>query len=59
MKVLMILAAVCFLIAFLGQTSVVSGIGTLAFLFGGLALGALDLALDGHAPVIPIRRRGQ
>lgn len=45
MRVLMLLAVGCFLVALLGQTGVINGVDVLAWALGGWLAWALDAAL--------------
>ncbi len=52
MRILMIVAVVCFAIALLEQIAVING-NALAWAFAGLLAWAVDVMLGSHAPVIP------
>lgn len=57
MKLLIIAAVVCFVIAVLGATDVFSGVNVIAWIAGGLLAWALDNALGGYVFAVPASRR--
>lgn len=57
MRLLIIAAVVCFIVALLGATSVINGVNVTAWAIGGLLAWALDAVLAGYPLAVPARRR--
>lgn len=54
MRLLMLVAVVCFTIALLGQINVISGVGVLAWALAGWLAWSIDVALGGY--LMPVGR---
>jgi hypothetical protein len=56
MRLFIIAAIVCFVIALLGELGAFSGVAALTWITGGLLAWAVDAALGGWALAVPARR---
>jgi hypothetical protein len=56
MRLLMIAAVICFVIALLGQLAVFQGVDVLAWALGGWLAWALDVLLGGYVVTLPARQ---
>jgi hypothetical protein len=56
MRLLILAAVICFVIALLGAVDVFSGVNVTAWTIGGFLAWSLDAALGGYPIAIPTRR---
>ena len=57
MRLLILIAVICLVIALLGATSVINGVNVTAWAIGGLLAWCADAALADYPLALPARRR--